>query len=88
MEQLVIEFSTNDGFWDCREEKVLFEYSSKEEAFVDFVGAWEEAYNQKQTLFKFLDCEFVVDDFCSGDDFHFDGIYTLDEWFNVNKINS
>ena len=91
MEKIVILYTSYDGELDYHDEYVLFEYTSKEDAYVDFASAVEEAIKENLHTFTFKNRVFSRHDFQIRNnknelEFYCDGFYTLEEWFHVNKL--
>lgn len=77
MQKLILQYCWDDYSWGGREH-IPFEYSSKEQAFVDFFTLYE-----KEDPFCFLGEKFEKGMLC-----YYPEILTLDEWFENNKLNN
>jgi hypothetical protein len=63
---------------------IPFEYSSKEQAFVDFFEAKEKALSEENYSFEFLDQKWS-----SYEDLEHDvDFYELNEWFDRFKVDN
>lgn len=82
MERLIYCYSESDGYTYSYEIAIPFEYSSKEDFVLDTLEKWEsetsdKAYKRLRTLGRNLqevDIKSLESD-----------IYTLEEWFLINK---
>jgi len=78
MQKLILRYFWDDQGAYCGYEHLPFEYSSKEQAFVDFFTLYE-----KEDPFCFLGEKFEKGMLCD-----YPEILTLDEWFESNKLNN
>lgn len=77
--KLVLEYDCGDGYTFCCTETLPIEYDSPEALYCDMI---DMAKNCKSGWFEFLGENFGPEYFRHGD-FQ---VYTLEEWFDENKI--
>lgn len=75
MQKLILQYYWDDGAYSGHEH-FPFEYSSKEQAFVDFFTGYESG-----EPFHFLGREYQKSMWCNCPE-----ILTLEEWFENNKL--
>jgi len=84
--KLVMCYTVSDGCTYSNNITTPIEYKSEEDLLCDFADALKKAIKMNKSFFKFLNQEYNVFNFCDEKQVTLPGIMTLDDWFEVNKI--
>lgn len=88
--KLVMTYSTGDGYTYSCDVTIPFEYSSKENAYVDFMLSLKDAMDNNKMLFSFANNAFGTSTFIDKVNDSMVIIepefYFLNEWFNTFKL--
>ncbi len=83
MQRLVLVYNWCVPYEASGTETIPFEYASKEDAYVDFMTAFESTQQRGDYNFKWLDRDWTPESDLP-DTVRF---FTIDEWFNRYKIS-